>query len=53
MFVGNYYALRFEKKLQILTLLKIFSIFELKIRVFDEVYAYLILQFDVVLSAYS
>ena len=40
LFTGSYYALRLEKKLQILTLLKIFSIFELKIRVFDEVYAY-------------
>ena len=40
LFAGSYFALRLEKKLQILTLLKIFSIFELKIRVFDEVYAY-------------
>ena len=53
LFAGNYYALRFEKKLQILTLLKIFSIFELKIKVFDEVYAYLILQFAVVFLAQS
>ena len=53
LFAGSYYALRLEKKLQILTLLKIFSIFELKIRVFDEVYAYLILQFAVVFLAQS
>ena len=53
LFAGNYHALRFEKKLQILTLLKIFSIFELKIKVFDEVYAYLILQFAVVFLAQS
>ena len=51
MFVGNYYALRFEKKLQILTYLKNFSIFELKIMVFDEVYTYLILKFPVVFPA--
>ena len=48
MFIGNYYALRFEIKLQILTFLRIFSIFDVKIRVFDEVYAYVILQFAVV-----
>ena len=42
-----YYALRFEKNLQILTFLSIFSVFELKTRVSDEVYAYLILQFAV------
>ena len=47
-FGRNYYALRFKKKLQIL---KIFSIFQLKIRVFDEVYAYLVLHFDVVFPA--
>ena len=47
-FVRNYRALIFHKKLQILTFLRIFSISELKIRVFDEVYAYLILQFAIV-----
>ena len=47
-FGRNYYALRFKKKIQIL---KIFSIFQLKIRVFDEVYAYLVLHFDVVFPA--
>ena len=49
----NYYTLRFEKKTQILIFLRIFKIFELKIRVFDEVYVYLILQFAVVFPAYS
>ena len=53
MFLGNYYALRLEEKLHILTFLKIFSIFELRIRIFDEVYPYLILQFAVVFQAYS
>ena len=48
MFVGIYYVLRFEKELQIQIFLKIFLIFELKIRVFDKVYAYLILQFAVI-----
>ena len=47
MFVRNY-ALRFER---FLTFLRVFSIFDLKIRVFDEVYAYLIFQFAVVFPA--
>ena len=51
MFVRNYYALRFEKKLQILIFLNNLSIFELKIKVFEEVYPYLILQFAVAFPA--
>ena len=53
MFLGNYYALRLEKKLHILTFLKIFLIFVLRLRVFDEVYPYLTLQFAVVFQVYS
>ena len=50
-FVRNYYPLRSEKKkAQDPDHFKnFFSIFELKIRVFDEVYVYLILQFAAVL----
>ena len=51
MFLGNYYALRLEKKGPDSDLLKIFSIFEVKIRIFDEVYPYLILQFTVLFPA--
>ena len=46
-------CVKFWKELQILTFLRIFSIFELKIRVFYEVYAYLILQFASVVPAQS
>ena len=46
MFVGNYYALRLDSDL-----FQDFSIFGLKIRAFDEVYAYLIIQLAVVLPA--
>ena len=53
---AHYYP-QFFIKLQILTFFRFFfsffffSIFELKIRVFDEVYAYLILQFAVLFPA--
>ena len=50
LFLHNYHVLKFEK-LQILTVFMTFSVFELKIRVFDEVYAYLIPQFAVVFPA--
>ena len=51
MLFRNYYALRFEKKDPDSDLFRVFSIFELKIRVFDDGYAYLILQFAAVFPA--
>ena len=49
--VRNYYALRLKKNDPDSDLFKNFSIFELKIRVFDDGYDYLILQFAAVFPA--
>ena len=40
LFVHNYHVLKFENNLQILIFFMFFSIFVLKIRVFDELYDY-------------
>ena len=41
LFVHNYHLLKYKKNpLLILTFLGIFSIFELEVRVFDELYGY-------------
>ena len=50
LFAHNYHTLKFEKNLQSLTIFGAFFIFELKIRVFDELYDYYILWFAVVFT---